>query len=436
MSNKVLYVVHCVDTEGPLNESLQATFARLEAIFNIKLDPTDQNLALLQEGKLNLEGMEDSIAKCFSKKLLQYNSSWGMIEDMLDEIMSDSFRNNFQDDFGSGWVYSWHCMDHIGYFDNPRNKDVGYGNIFRFYQDRVNKITSCRDEINWHFHPSSIAKNPMHAATSYVNNYENLLQILCRRVLEDHWFPVVNRPGFHAERPDSHLFLEQWIPFDYANQRCEEESDQPDLSSGRFGDWRRAPKIWHGYHPSHDDYQVKGLCRRLIFRCLNIGTRFRCLTQSDVLDAFIEANKNGSAILAVANHDYRDMRDDINQVRSFLKSSKKDFPDVLIKYSGAEAAAVSIMGWKDVHPFLLGVEIIKNTLVVKVLSGEIFGPQPFLAIKSRGGVYFHDNLDVIEPNKEWSYVMDDQTIKLSEVSKIGVGAAGKYGNKSVATIRL
>ena len=42
---------------------------------------------------------------------------------------------------------------------------------------------------------------------------ENLYQILCRRIIDEKWFPVANRAGFHVERPDSHLFLEQYIAF-------------------------------------------------------------------------------------------------------------------------------------------------------------------------------------------------------------------------------
>lgn len=35
-----VYVVHCIDTEGPLYESVEATFERLKEIFHIDLDPS------------------------------------------------------------------------------------------------------------------------------------------------------------------------------------------------------------------------------------------------------------------------------------------------------------------------------------------------------------------------------------------------------------
>ncbi len=429
---KILYVVHCIDTEGPLNESLIATFDRLQSIFSIELKPTRENLQLIQNRQIDLGGQEEAVAKCFSPELLKYNRSWGDIDAMLSELLSAEFRLQQPDDFGGGWVYSWHCMDHVGLSDNPRRKDFGYGNIFSHYQEKLRDSGSTGDEINWHFHPLSLVRNPLHAATSYVNSFDVLTQILCRRVLDEGWFPVVNRPGFHAERPDSHAFLEQWLPFDYANQSGAGAVNQPDLSFGRFGDWERASRSWRGYQPHHDDYQREGSCRRRIFRCLNVGTRFRALTERHVREAFSEAGSSGAAILAFADHDYRDMRPDVDVVRSLLKTVRADYPDVQIKYAGAEAAAVGLLGFEQKPQLELTMRLESNRLIVEVAKGEVFGPQPFLAIKTREGRYFHDNLDVIEPRQKWSYILDDQTIPLEQVLKLGVGSAGAYGGCSVA----
>ena len=385
---------------------------------------------------MDLSGKEDAVATCFSPALLKYNCDWRSLEAMLDKIMSRPFRNEVLDDFGCGWVYSWHCMDHVGYSENPRHKDLGYGQIFRRYKKKVLELNCLQDELNWHFHPLSISGNPLQAATSYLNNYTTLLQILCRRILDDNWFPVVSRPGFHSERPDSHAFLEQWIPFDYANQACDETLDQPDLSFGRFGDWRRSSKTWRGYHPSHDDYQELGACRRWIFRCLNVGTRFRSLKQDHVREAFMEARDFGSAILSFANHDYRDMEPDIILVREMIQKLKVEYPEVLIKYAGAQDAAISLLGWEDKKPLKLSANLEGNRLYVEVVSGEIFGPQPFLAIKTREGHYHNDNFDVIEPKKKWTFVFDEHTIKIENILQIGVGSAGFFGGCSVVNMGL
>jgi len=432
----IIHIVHCIDTEGPLDEDIIATFGRLKSLFGIDLPATQENLFAIQNKSINFHGQEDAIAKCFNPLLLKYNKNWDEISKMLDTVMSPFFRNEMLDDFGSGWVYSWHCMDHVGLFDNPRHKDYGYGNIFRFYKNKILETGSDQDELNWHFHPLSLSRNPLHAATSYTNNFDILIQILCRRILEDDWFPTVNRPGFHSERPDSHLFLEQWIPFDYANQFIESSIDQPDSVDGRFGDWGRAPKTWRGYNPDHFDYQLSGNCRRRIFRCLNIGTRFRSLESSHLEEAYIEAEKFGSSIVAFADHDYRNISLDVERMRELIKGLKKNHPDVLIKFSGAKSAAQQILQYDEDSDFQFKIELTGKKLWVSETSGNLFGPQPFLAIKDRSGKFHHDNFDTILPCHKWCYVFDDQTIKLENVDIIGVGSASLLGHFFVDKIAV
>jgi len=435
LNTRKLYVVHCIDTEGPLNETLTATFDRLDQIFGIRFAPTQENLESLQQSKIDLNGIEDAVAKCIAPELLKYNKNWGDIEKMLNLVMSDDFRNAQLDSQGKGWIYSWHCMDHMGFSENPRDKALGYGIIFNYYRKKLQESHQ-RDEINWHFHPLSLSRMSTHAATSYLNSFDIQLEILCRRILQDDWFPVVNRPGFHSERPDSHNFLEQWIPFDYANQYTDDISDQPDLQAGRFGDWRRAPATWRGYFPSHDDYQVRGNCRRLIFRCLNVGTRLRPLSYSHVIEAFEEADREGSAILSFSNHDWRDIKPDVDAVRSMIEKAKSEFPKVEIEYAGAEVAARAIIGRLNEPAPELSLNLVGNELTVSLNKGSIFGPQPFLAIETKLGQFYHDNLDFMEPGKSWSYVFDKQTIELCDIKQIGVGSAGRYGKFAIAKLSI
>jgi hypothetical protein len=75
-----------------------------------------------------------------------------------------------------------------------------------------------------------------------------------------------------------------------------------------------------------------------------------------------------------------------------------------------------------------------NRLFVEVIKGEIFGPQPFLAIKTIQGSVFHDNFDVIIPRKKWTYVFDEQTLHLSSIAKIAAETAGRYGKYSVISL--
>lgn len=423
--DKVVYVVHSIDTEGPLYESLDATFERLRKIFGFDIEPTSDNLKKIQNCELDLDGQEKQAARVVAPQLINYNDDYGKIKDMLKHIGSDEFRHTMKDSFGGGWIYNWHCVDHVGYDVNPRKKDQGYHNIFDFYSEFI-RDTGAPDKIHWHFHPTH------HRSISHlnVNTYlrdNKIFEIIARRIIERNWFPSVNRAGFHVERPDSHWFLEQWMPFDLSNQAFSAEDEQNDLQEGRFGDWRRAPDDWSIYQPSHDDYQIPGNCRRYIGRCLNVGTRMRCINEEEVRKAFRYANDHGSALMGFTNHDFRDMEPDINLVRTLLKQVKKDYPNVKFKYCDArEAFNYAIFGSYE-HP---EKNILNGTIdpgqvagqrVLSVKADEnTFGPQPFLAVETKDGRFHHDNFDFQLNFREWTYTFDEHTFSPGTINRIGI----------------
>ena len=74
MKNKTVYFVHCIDTEGPLYESLEAKFQRIKDIFNIKIKKSKKNLEKLKKAEIPLNGKEKKIASVLSSHLTNYNS--------------------------------------------------------------------------------------------------------------------------------------------------------------------------------------------------------------------------------------------------------------------------------------------------------------------------------------------------------------------------
>ncbi len=435
--SKRLYVVHCIDTEGPLFESLPATFQRLKAMTGIELEPSRGTLTSLQRGELDLGGHEEVVKIAFAPQLLNYNDTWDKVDAMLDEMMSESYRQRHADPAGRPWSYNWFCVDHVGYSSNPRRRDMGYHNVFDHYRARV-AASGGPDEIHWHAHPMPASGEAQHNATSYLSS-PHILETLVRRILERGYFPAAFRPGFHAERPDSHWLLEQFVPFDYANQSLPAagiEEQQDDLAAGRFGDWRRAPNDWSPYHPDHDDYQRPGTCRRTIFRCLNVGTRFKLLDEAEVRRAFARAAAGDATALAFTNHDFRDMRPDVEHVHGMLERVGREFPEVEWRHAGALEAARAVLGLADPGPleFRLTAQRSGDAMKVDVRSNHaIFGPQPFLAVEVAGGSFKFDNLDIQTPFRHWNYVFDEQTFPPRAVARFGFGAADAFGHTAVAT---
>ena len=254
-TKRKLYVVHCVDTEGPLYEEKSVPFDMIKNIFGLELEQSEENLRKLRNCELDLNGLEQEVSKVVDIHRITTRGSWKEIDKMLNAVTSTEFRNDLLDSNGNGWIFNWFCMAHEGFTGaNPRRRVKGYHAVFDHYRELIKKQNS-KDFIGFHYHPLPISGNYNDSGTAYWGE-ANLNEILCHAVIDRGWFPAAFRPGFHTERPDANWFLEQWIPFDYANQAMKDnEEGQRDLANGRFGDWRFAPLEWRPYHPDHDDYQ-------------------------------------------------------------------------------------------------------------------------------------------------------------------------------------
>ena len=368
---------------------------------------------------------KQAIQNFLDPHLIHSHATWNEIDSMLEHITTKDFRHILPDSFGGGWIYNWSCMDHVGFSGyNPRRRDAGYHNIFDHYQ-AIKSITKY-DHISFHYHPLAFNGDYHASGTRFWGS--NITEILSRRIIDRSFFPATFRPGFHTERPDSHFFLEQWIPFDYANQSTKGlDTNQPDCGDGRFGDWRRATTQWEVYHPSHDDYQIKGNCRRYIARCLNMYARLRAITQEDVNDAFRRAKETQSdVILAFDCHDYRDMAFEIALLRDMIAKAHKSYEQVDFKYAKADFAMRAVLKLpKQPLNLTLEYDFTKHKLHIKS-DDVIFGPQPFLAIKTTQGQYFHDNFDFYQPY-HWTYTFDRNTILPQAIEKIGVASNTKSG---------
>ena len=445
---KQVLIVHSIDTEGPLYESLQAKFDILEELYNIDdIEPTVDNFKRLQNKEINLGGQEDEIALFLSKQRTTYNDTWDKIDAMLKKIMSKEYRDRVLDSDGNGWVFNWHCVDHVGYDNNPRRRDIGYHNIYDHYREIIDSQDDCPDAIHWHFHPMSTYRDAHYCATSYINSPE-LYQILCRRIIEREWFPTVFRAGFHAERPDSHLFLEQWIPFDISNIALDDNSElqnSASLKNGRLGDWRLAPSDWSHYQPSHDNYQLPGNCRRWIARFLFLLNRVANFDQPESDKAFARANEGNTVIVGIGSHDFRNMEPEVDFARNIIQESSIKYPDVKFKFCEAvEAFQEAIWDDKANSSEALDFDLIfhekddDNDPYIEVVTtkGKVFGPQPFLAIKTKSKKFIHDNFDFTVSQDKWLYPFYSNTLSVDDIDTIGVAANDKYGNVCVKRISL
>jgi hypothetical protein len=438
-----VHIVHAIDTEGPLYESLEAKFERLDDLFGIVgIEPTPGNLRRLQEGEIDLGDRTDAVRDMLRSHRANTLGTWTEIDQMLEVACSREFRHRYPDSQGRGWAYTWFCMDHIGYLENPRKRDIGHHNVHDHYVALVNRQTWARDSVEFHFHPMSTYRDAHRCATHYLRT-EDLYQILCRRIIDRGFFPSSYRAGFQAERPDSHWFLEQFIPYDISNMATADTSDidaSIDFRNGRSGNWRKAPHDWTVYHPDHDDYQVPGRCRRLIGRALNLNSRIARMTQDEMDQGFARARNGEDVLIGLCSHDWRDLVPEVENAFRFLQEAKSRYPEVPFLYSScrdafraqlppdraAEAPLAMSLRFQPEQP---GRDV--PYIEVRTEQGTVFGPQPFLAIKTRSRRYIHDNFDFDSSGRVWYYAFHGDTLPWSDVDTISVAANDMMGNTVV-----
>ena len=424
MSKPIVYVVHCVDTEGPLEETLEATFERLRKEKNIDLQPSLATLNSLQNKNVDLNGQENEIADYLSPARLSYLSTWQALEEMVLKATDLSYRRAHASPDGSPYTFSWFIIDVVGYKDNPRRKAIGFHTVWDQYH-RILKNRFYNDIIGWHFHTVPPNQHALHYNTSWSNN-DFQEQVLARKVIEKKWFPVLFRAGGVIERNDLSHWLERFIPFDYSNQN----NKYAEFGAGSQSDWRHAPMAWGSYNPCFYDYRKEGRMRRHIFRCLDIKTPGCRLDDEEVRNAFQQAKETGVSVLAYTNHDRRDLRPEIEYMHKLITETSKNYPDINWQYVNALTAANHSLDQKEKPPLSLKLSLEKG--VLKVSSNQpVFSGDLFLAIEEEGNLFYRDNM-TMESSTEWAYFSP----RWNSIKNIGVAAVTEEGQSVCEVINL
>lgn len=388
MANPTVYVVHCVDAEGPLRDSPDA-----QAI------------------------------------------SWDRIDSMISEATSAEFRERHADPTGHGWIFSWFAADsslsETGYPNDDPNPHEILDRYSRFLQANASK-----DELHWHFRPSFASGIPSERNAALLH-YPQMIGRLTRQVVERGWFPACFHPGPYSERSDTHWLLEQWIPFDFANRsvsRYRGLKRSIEQETGASMEWRRAVWDWSHYRPSYDDIQREGSCNRTIFKCLPTENHDRQLNQTETELAFRRADEGYPTVLAFYSRDSMELSPVVEYVYSLLKEAERKYPNVRWEHSGALNAARQSLGLRDIRPLELEAEFEKHDsgLLLRVRSNkDTFGAQPFLALKTKDGHFRHGSFEPLSHKREWFCLFDSTTIPPESLSRIGVAASDSSGNVHV-----
>jgi hypothetical protein len=416
-----LYVVHCVDTEGPLEETLQATFQRLKDRFGLEMPPSLSLLNRLQQGMLDLAGREEEVAAFLAPRRLDYLSLWGEVEASVAAVTDPDFRRSHCDGAGGGYRFSWFITDVVGYCANPRRKAEGFHAIWDQYRLFLHE-SAPEDVLGWHFHAVTPDGQPLEYNTSWTSN-DWPERVLARRIIERGHFPGLFRAGGNVMRNDLSHWLERFIPLDFSSCSRPDGGGRP----GSQEDWRGAPTEWGAYHPDFRDYRRPGGMQRWVFRTMPIENRCGYLQPDEVEDAFAQAADRGSAVLSLSNHDRRELRPDVEYVHELVRRTAERFPEVQWRYANAQQAAAAHLDLAPTGPPGLKLSL-KDGLLWIESDRRLFG-EPFLALEQQGGLFFRDN-----PTQEGPLTWAYRPRRPREIRAMGVGACTPDGRSAAVAI--
>ncbi len=424
-------LVICVDTEGPLYESVEECIRRVNHTFGTSYPEDARSLARLEDGSAEMPAEHaDAIRTMVSPKVRDWLGNWKDIDDNIDYALSEEFRAGIVDDEENGLVMNWFVCDWVDDFKvNPRRKTIGVNSIFEYYWARFDHDRA-NNPIYFHHHALPFSGATHHPARNWTNSTGHIAK-LSAGVLDYGHFPACARTPIMA--PDISYFLDQYFPFDLSSLSLDDDTDQPDVDLRRFVDWKGAPSDWSLYRPDYLDYRVPGSMQRWIGRCLQVGSRYGNLDEAELTSAFEKARSGDSVLVSCHVHDHSPMRK-YGEFFAMVDAVRRRYSDIPFYNCSAVDAFRRVLELPGQENFSLRIERQADTFRIES-SGPIHGSQPWFCFKTKDGRYLWDNLDCMREN-EWRYIFDAMTFPVDLVAEVGVAANNSAGDSAVVRLDL
>lgn len=376
MSEKV-YVVFCMDTEGPC------------------ADPGNAELL----------------------------ADWQRVDAAMDKLFDEQFRSAYPDSKGGHFKVGWFFLTWTGFTTNPRGRDFGYHKVRDHYMERWgDKIAAYGDEHCWHYHQPSESGigNEWGLDWTVSHEYEN---IISRQLLERRWFPVCYRAGGTVMDPISSRWVDAWFPVDYTNRAP--------LHLPEIMDWSAGVREWKLYHPDTENFRKAGAGRRTMARCLDLVTNVYKLDDNEIRAAFERAKNGEPAILSFFEHDYRDIKPRIEAFHASLTAIAQEYPEVEWEFA---APVEAVRKYQHVPRVTrLSIEALQKDNELRVWSNvPLYQSIPWIAVRTSDGEVHHIVEGVVRvDDQHWHWRIPAEL----DWQEIGIGGSTSVGEAAVFAVR-
>jgi len=301
------------------------------------------------------------------------NSTWDAVETEVRAVMAPELRQRYSDALGRPFTLEWFVVDWIGNGPNPRKLQAGYHAILDRYREllKLAGAAGFEDMIHWHYHHAPPGRIDGQCPDWFAcRRHED---VLCRRLLERAHWPAVYRAGNTWENNDASNWLERWFPFDLSNRGPYKNVHY---------DWSRAPRHWTFYHPSRSDYQRSGDQRRIMGRSLDIEKGFFCA--EEVEQAFLDAAEGRDSYVSFYTHDFNEMTRYIAAGVETIRQVATRYPKVVWLHSGVLELFRKFRNLEVPDALKLRGSLVDGVVTVQT-SHPIFG-EPWLAVEWPGRI--------------------------------------------------
>jgi SAM-dependent methyltransferase len=307
-------------------------------------------------------------------------ATWEQVDEAMDKLFDPELRRAHADPAGGHLRIGWFFLTWSGFTSNPRQRAFGHHAVRDHYLARWReRIAALGDEQCWHYHhpPVSGVGNEWGLDWATGNEYD---RILSRQLLEREWWPVCFRAGGTIMDAVSSRWVDRWFPFDFSNRAP--------LSLPGLVDWSAGVDAWTLYHPDPEDFRRPGAGRRRMARCLDLATHVHALDEAEVEEAFRQAEAGEAAILAVFDHDYRDIASRLDRLGEMIHTVAAGHPGIDWRYAAPVEAVRAALD--TARPGRLELEAAVSGRAVHVWSSEpVFQSVPWLAVRTLDGDVVH-----------------------------------------------
>ena len=350
--------------------------------------------------------------------------TWSDVDMAMDKLFINHFRHMYPDSKGNGLKIGWFFLTWTGFNTNPRKRDFGYHKVRDHYINRWAKLMGeFGDEQCWHYHHPSKSKIGNEWGFDWNENQE-YSQIISRQVLDREWFPTCYRAGGTIHTVESSNWIDNWFPFDYSNRAP--------ISIPNIIDWSKAKNDWSLYKPDIYDFTKQGFGRRYIARTLDLVTGAYSIDENEIRKSFERANRGEPTILAVFDHDYRDIADRMRNYLSEINRIAKSYPNVSWEYaSPSDAICKSVQFEMAPKAIFVEAAIYGKNLRIWTTS-PIHQNIPWIALEDENGEVKH----LVEDVKQDSPISWEVDImKYGSYAKIGIGVSTINGLSDTVIIQ-